>query len=287
MLDATLLWIMWICFCYALLGILLNIAFVSTFKKKNKQELAASSDFPSLVYLAIIVLILLQFVFNLLGTFSVFVEFLFGLQELESGFLVLGTDFEEIFGWEIALTSLCCVIIVAMYSYFIKNVLKVRRNLYDARLEFYGGTSSNNQDNFDNEEVDQIETITSTEPATLEDVIIALDRQLKSALKEADDLKFELSETKEKVAFLESEIKTKDLKVRDIKKSKQNFNEAIEKQKLTSFEQGDKSLSLRDSVAVGDTIVGGMKIDKQIHNDAESIARAVIAAYKEGQKDSD
>lgn len=47
-----------------------------------------------------------------------------------------------------------------------------------------------------------------------------------------------------------------------------------------------KSLSLTDSVMVGDSVMGGVKIDKQINNDPEAIARAVINAYKMGASDS-
>jgi hypothetical protein len=36
---------------------------------------------------------------------------------------------------------------------------------------------------------------------------------------------------------------------------------------------------------VGDSIMGGMKIDKQINNDPDAIARAVIAAYRAGRED--
>ena len=48
-----------------------------------------------------------------------------------------------------------------------------------------------------------------------------------------------------------------------------------------------KSLSLTDSVMVGDSVMGGVKIDKQINNDPEAIARAVINAYKMGASDSE
>ena len=48
-----------------------------------------------------------------------------------------------------------------------------------------------------------------------------------------------------------------------------------------------KSLSLTDSVMVGDSVMGGVKIDKQIKNDPEAIARAVISAYKMGASDSE
>ena len=50
---------------------------------------------------------------------------------------------------------------------------------------------------------------------------------------------------------------------------------------------GEKSLSLMDSVMVGDALFNGDKIDRQIFNDPNAIARAAIEAYKEGQKDKE
>jgi len=36
-------------------------------------------------------------------------------------------------------------------------------------------------------------------------------------------------------------------------------------------------------VMVGDSIMGGVKIDKQINNDPDAIARAVLEAYRAGR----
>ena len=57
------------------------------------------------------------------------------------------------------------------------------------------------------------------------------------------------------------------------------------KEKRDKTDGDEKTLSLTDSVMVGDSIMGGVKIDKQINNDPEAIARAVIEAYRSGLND--
>ena len=59
----------------------------------------------------------------------------------------------------------------------------------------------------------------------------------------------------------------------------------IQESLQTKDEEIGKSLSFTDSVMVGDFVMGGVKIDKQINNDPEAIARAVIDAYRMGQND--
>ena len=61
-----------------------------------------------------------------------------------------------------------------------------------------------------------------------------------------------------------------------------NMEKIVEENKNS----GDKELSLQDSVMVGDNLFNGDKIDKQIINDPEAIARAAIEAYREGRRDS-
>ena len=123
-----------------------------------------------------------------------------------------------------------------------------------------------------------------TEPVTFSEILEALDTQLKEAIEEAHDLREELEETKSKVVTLEEEVQEKDQLIGEIESSKASLSEQIEEQNKEVDEKG-KKLSLTDSVMVGDSIMGGMKIDKQINNDPDAIARAVIAAYRAGRED--
>lgn len=127
----------------------------------------------------------------------------------------------------------------------------------------------------------------SNEPATFAAVLQAMDLQLKQAVQAAEDLKSELDETKEKVVTLEIEVQEKDSEITQIKESKSHFNKIIKQSSESKDEEDGKLLSLTDSVMVGDSVMGGVKIDKQINNDPEAIARAVIDAYRMGKSDSD
>ena len=127
----------------------------------------------------------------------------------------------------------------------------------------------------------------SNEPATFAAVLQAMDLQLKQAVQAAEDLKSELHETKEKVVTLEIEVQEKNSEITQIKESKSHFDDMISESSESDEENDGKSLSLTDSVMVGDSIMGGVKIDKQINNDPEAIARAVIDAYRMGKSDSD
>ena len=124
-------------------------------------------------------------------------------------------------------------------------------------------------------------------PATFSEIIEAMDLQLKQAVQAAEELKSELHETKEKVITLEIEVLEKDSEINQIKESKSHFDEMISESSESDKENNGKSLSLTDSVMVGDSIMGGVKVDKQINNDPEAIARAVIDAYRMGKSDSD
>ncbi len=127
----------------------------------------------------------------------------------------------------------------------------------------------------------------SNEPPTFEAVLQAMDLQLKQAVQAAEDLKSELDETKEKVVTLEIEVQEKDSEIKQIKESKSHFDKMVQESSESKDEDAGKSLSLTDSVMVGDFVMGGVKIDKQINNDPEAIARAVIDAYRMGKSDSD
>ena len=125
----------------------------------------------------------------------------------------------------------------------------------------------------------------SNEPATFAAILQAMDLQLKQAVQAAEGLKSELDETKEKVVTLEIEVQEKDSEIKQIKESKSHFDKIIQESSESKDEGDGKSLSLTDSVMIGDSIMGGVKIDKQINNDPEAIARAVINAYRMGKSD--
>lgn len=127
--------------------------------------------------------------------------------------------------------------------------------------------------------------VESNEPATFAAVLQAMDLQLKQAEQAAEDLKSELDETKEKVVTLEIEVQERDSEIKQIKESKSHFDKMIQESLQSKDEEIGKSLSFKDSVMVGDFVIGGVKIDKQINNDPEAIARAVIDAYRMGQND--
>ena len=84
---------------------------------------------------------------------------------------------------------------------------------------------------------------------------------------------------------LEIEVQEKDSEIKQIKESKSHFDKIIQESSESKDEGDGKSLSLTDSVMIGDSIMGGVKIDKQINNDPEAIARAVINAYRMGKSD--
>ena len=72
--------------------------------------------------------------------------------------------------------------------------------------------------------------------------------------------------------------------ITQIQEYKVEMNNFME-EKRNEADGDKKTLSLTDSVMVGDSIMGGVKIDKQINNDPEAIARAVIEAYRSGLND--
>jgi hypothetical protein len=121
----------------------------------------------------------------------------------------------------------------------------------------------------------------SSEPATASDVLEALSREMEAAKAEAALLRQELDETRNKVKGLETELDEKTVELESIQEITKSMEKIVEENK----DAGDKSLSLNDSVMVGDNLFNGDKIDKQIINDPEAIARAAIEAYREGQRD--
>ncbi|HII27286.1 MAG TPA: hypothetical protein HA353_02610 [Candidatus Poseidonia sp.] len=146
---------------------------------------------------------------------------------------------------------------------------------------------SSNETLHNEEEISRVENSKKTaeprsEPVTFLEILESLDAHLKEAIGEANSLREELEETKTRVETLEHEVQEKDDLIDEIKASKSSFSEQMDNR---SKKEEGKSLSLTDSVMVGDSIIGGVKIDKQINNDPEAIARAVIDAFRAGRGD--
>lgn len=121
----------------------------------------------------------------------------------------------------------------------------------------------------------------NSEPATASEVLEALSKEMEAAKAEAAFLRQELDETRVRVKGLETELDEKKIELESIQEITKSMEKIVEQNK----DAGDKSLSLNDSVMVGDNLFNGDKIDKQIINDPEAIARAAIEAYREGQRD--
>ena len=120
-------------------------------------------------------------------------------------------------------------------------------------------------------------------PASANDVLDALRREMRQTRQESELLRAELSKTKTKITKLEYELDEKTSELQSIQELSQEMEKIIAETNLS----GEKSLSLMDSVMVGDALFNGDKIDRQIFNDPNAIARAAIEAYKEGQKDKE
>lgn len=168
---------------------------------------------------------------------------------------------------------------VILFAGFLKVFLRIRR--------FESPQVTDDDPPEANNDTDQTEPGEErTEPVTFSEILEALDAQLKEAIEEAHDLREELEETKSKVITLEEEVQVKDILIDEIVASKTALSQQIEHQDEEKV-QDEKKLSLTDSVMVGDSIMGGMKIDQQINNDPDAIARAVIAAYRAGREDKE
>ena len=120
-------------------------------------------------------------------------------------------------------------------------------------------------------------------PSTYNDIMAAMESNLQKAIEVAELLQEELTQTKSRVVELEVEVKKREVEIIEIQQYKIEMNNFIESK--TETDGNEKTLSLTDSVMVGDSIMGGVKIDKQINNDPEAIARAVIEAYRSGLND--
>jgi len=117
-------------------------------------------------------------------------------------------------------------------------------------------------------------------PASFQQVLDAVHRQVAEANARAAALEEELSETRRHVTRLEHDLVERRAEIVLLEAAQTRFEGDMERQ--TSREDG-KGLSMQDSVVAGDAFVGSTVIDRQIVNDPEAIARAVLDAYRSGR----
>ena len=132
-------------------------------------------------------------------------------------------------------------------------------------------------------------------PVTMNEIVSVMEAKLAEAVAEAESLKVDLVHTQEKVVTLEREVVSKDFDIIELEEVKEQIEielkekmEKVREKETEDSSDGEvrKELSLQDSVMVGDALFGSTKIDKQIVNDPEAIARAAIAAYRQGKEES-
>ena len=140
------------------------------------------------------------------------------------------------------------------------------------------------ENNLEDEGEEDVESFEHKGPISFEHVLKALGKELEKSRAESSALRFELDMTKDKVQTLEIELEEKNHETKDIQNLQTNMikmsNEDSKKEKM------GKSLSLMDSVLSGDVLFDSSKVDRQIINDPEAIAKAAINAYREGQQES-
>jgi len=126
------------------------------------------------------------------------------------------------------------------------------------------------------------EEVNYDEPARLDAVIQILEMEMMRAREETAKLKVELKEVNERVVTLNTEIDEKNTEIDDMRAVKESMELVAEKEE----DSDGKSLTMADSVFVGDALFGSTKIDQQIVNDPKAIAMAAVEAYRMGRKDS-
>ena len=257
------------------------------FLETDQTVLAARNSFPHMLYA----------VFFAVGAlYALYVPFWLAILSImgeawgegnEIWFLFFEVRLRSFFSYlSVFIASLCTLYGCIMAALMQREISKLH---FEARLALLGQSPQQTivieaVEDESVEDIEHEEEDLDDEPATFEEILAAMDAQLKEAIEESYRLRTELEDTKSKVVFLEKEVEEKDTFIEQIKESKNELSQTIESQ---HEEAGGKKLSLTDSVLVGDSVMGGMKIDKQINNDPQAIARAVIEAYREGLNDQD
>ena len=164
-----------------------------------------------------------------------------------------------------------------LMSYFQTAVCSDRRSMLpEAMLPL---ASSAPLSTVDNEET----PAPSDEPANMNAVLKMLELEMERARLESQRLQKELDAVNQQVVVLTTELEEKTVELEDMRQVKKTMETVVEERS----DSGGKTLTMADSVLVGDALFGSTKIDSQIINDPLAIARAAIDAYREGKKDAD
>ena len=224
MLTGTSWYILWVGFCFAAAGILVNLFIKDLYKKKDDHHLFSKNNLVLQLYMIIASLFLVLFVLNLLGVALVLIL----MRGVSEGFSFL----QE---WDLSISESivsisCCVILAAIYSLSVRDVFAISSRISQVKSSFYQNQSAN-RTGIDLEAADQNsrESTETTGPVTLDDIISALEFQLKHARQDAENAKSELQETRKKVASLEVEIGQKEIEINKILASKSNLDRVLDK----------------------------------------------------------
>ena len=283
------------CIIFTLLVFAITKGRIGHFKNLDRKVLATKDPFWSnihgLTIFCLLAIMLVDFfvVFATSSAYCLVNDLLGSKCGSSSDFrsIIMGDDYiGDDFAWYYLFTLTVPII---WTSWALKNEIDIHKKLRDARNDLLLGRMVESDDGTwtDSREYQATPPVQQLkQPATFEEVLHAMEAELERAVDSAKFLKRELDVTKQKVISLEEEVQVKDVEIQQIKESKSNFDKMISENSKT--EDGDtKSLSLTDSVMVGDSLMGGVKIDKQINNDPEAIAKAVIDAYRMGVNDSE
>ena len=266
------------------------------FSNFSQRELGVMEQFSNIIYSLSLVIISLYVLYDALIVFLGIISAVInngGSRDTYIGLEIISADLLGITRLDVAVAYLGVLIAFLCFAgVALFNEMLLIQRMKDARRKLLLGELPEEEDGWNSvappaTPIPPKSVTESNEPATFAAVLQAMDLQLKQAVQAAEDLKSELHETKEKVVTLEIEVQEKNSEITQIKESKSHFDDMISESSESDEENDGKSLSLTDSVMVGDSIMGGVKIDKQINNDPEAIARAVIDAYRMGKSDSD
>jgi hypothetical protein len=121
--------------------------------------------------------------------------------------------------------------------------------------------------------------ITADQQVNMMSVVRELEREKSRAEMETRRLSQQLASQSASEAQLEAmhrEIESLQQKVADSDEVKRQIELEMEERR----QSGDSSSLMQDSVIAGDSMVGSTKIESQVINDPEAIARAAIEAYR-------
>jgi hypothetical protein len=114
----------------------------------------------------------------------------------------------------------------------------------------------------------------------MQSVVNVLEQKQKDAEIEAEKMRQQLaskSASEKQMEKMQSELARLQESMADAENTKIQMQQEMEELRKSS---GDSGLQMQDSVIGGDSMVGSTKIESQIINDPEAIARAAIEAYR-------